>query len=120
MSTAHICRSRRKLIVVFLPLSRSGGGLGASSAPPIQRTRPTPPRRRSKNESPGLRSCGHCDGYPCARERPNLAITRARDVHEWGNTRKGWEGGDGVVWSDFRRVRHGCESDLESGETDLL
>ena len=25
MSTAHICRSRRKLIVVFLPLSLSGG-----------------------------------------------------------------------------------------------
>jgi hypothetical protein len=28
MSTAHIFRSRRKLIVVFLPLSRSGGGSG--------------------------------------------------------------------------------------------
>jgi hypothetical protein len=49
-----------------------------------------------------------------------LAITRARGMYEWGNTREGWEGGDGVVWSDFRRVRHGCESDLESGETDLL
>jgi len=109
MSTAHICRSRRKLIVVFLPLSRSGGGLGASSAPPIQRTRPTPPRCHSKNESPGLRSCGHHDGYPCARERPNLAITRPRGMYEWGNIREGWEGGDGVVWSNFRRVRYGCE-----------
>ena len=118
MSTAHVCHSRRKLIVVFLPLLRSGGGLGASSAPPIQRTCPTPPRRRSKNESPGLRSCGHCDGYPCAREQPSLAITRA--VHEWGSTGEWWVGGDGVVWSDFRRVGHGCDSDLESGETDLL
>jgi hypothetical protein len=26
----------------------------------------------------------------------------------------------GVVCSDFHRVRHGCDSDLESGETDLL
>ena len=26
-------------------------------------------------------------------------------MYEWGNTREGWEGGDGVVWSDFRRVR---------------
>ena len=51
---------------LFTPLA-VGGVLGASSAPPIQRIRPTPPRRRSKNESPGLRSCGHRDGYPCAR-----------------------------------------------------
>ncbi len=70
-----------------------GGGLGASSAPPIQRTRPTPPRCRSKNESPGLRSCGRRDGYPCARERPSLAITRTRDVHEWGSTRSGGRAG---------------------------
>ena len=28
-------------------------------------------------------------------------ITRARDVHEWGSTGEWWEGGDGVVWSDF-------------------
>jgi len=49
-----------------------------------------------------------------------LAITRARDVHEWGSTGEWWEGGDGVVWSDFHRVRHGCESVLESGEADLL
>ena len=25
-----------------------------------------------------------------------------------------------AILSDFRRVRHGCDSDLESGETDLL
>jgi len=60
------------------------------------------------------------NSYPCARERPNLAITRARGMYEWGNTREGWEGRDGVVWSDFRRVRHGCEGVLESGEADLL
>jgi hypothetical protein len=81
---------------------------------------PNSPCRRSKNESPGLRSCGHHDGYPCARERPSLAIIRAWDVHEWGSTGEWWEGGDGVVWSDFHRVRHGCESVLESGEVDLL
>ena len=28
--------------------------MGIGGAPPIQRTRPTRPRRRSKNESPGL------------------------------------------------------------------
>ena len=68
------------------------------------------------------RDSGHRDGYPCARERPSLAITRARDVHEWGSTGEWWEGGDGVVWSDFHRVRHGCESVLvlERGEADLL
>ena len=38
---------------LFTPLI-VGGGLGASSAPPIQRTCPTPPRRCSKNESPGV------------------------------------------------------------------
>jgi hypothetical protein len=43
-----------------------------------------------------------------------LAITRVRDVHEWGSTGEWWEGGDGVVWSAFCRVRHGCDSDLES------
>ena len=59
----------------FTPPVDGGGRLGASSAPPIQRTCPTPPRRRSKIESPGLRSCGHRDGYPCARERPSLAIS---------------------------------------------
>ena len=67
--------------------------------------------------------CGVSDLHnscPCTPKWPNLAITRARGMHEWGNTREGWEGGDGVVWSNFRRVRHGCESDLESGETDLL
>ena len=68
----------------------------------------------------GVAAIGHHDGYPCARERPSLAITRARDVHEWGSTGEWWEGGDGVVCSDFHRVRHGCDSDLESGETDLL
>jgi hypothetical protein len=59
-------------------------------------------------------------GSPCTCERPNLAITRARVMCEWGNTREGWEGGYGVVWSDFFRIRHGCESDLESGDADLL
>jgi hypothetical protein len=39
----------------FTPPADGGGRLGASSAPPIQRTRPTPPRRRSKNAS---RGCG--------------------------------------------------------------
>ncbi len=39
----------------FTPPTDRGGKLGASSAPPIQRTRPTPPRRRSKNAS---RGCG--------------------------------------------------------------
>jgi hypothetical protein len=39
----------------FTPPTDGGGRLGASSAPPIQRTRPTPPRRRSKNAS---RGCG--------------------------------------------------------------
>ena len=39
----------------FTPPADGGGGLGASSAPPIQWTRPTPPRRRSKNAS---RGCG--------------------------------------------------------------
>jgi hypothetical protein len=82
---------------LFTPLA-AGGGLGASSAPPIQQTRPTPPRRCSKNESSGLRSCGHRDGYPCACERPSLSITRARDVHEWGSTGEWWEDGDDVVW----------------------
>jgi hypothetical protein len=40
----------------FTPPADGGGGrLGASSAPPIQRTRPTPPRRHSKNAP---RGCG--------------------------------------------------------------
>jgi hypothetical protein len=40
----------------FSPLPRTGGGsLGASSAPPIQRTCPTSPCHRSKNVS---RGCG--------------------------------------------------------------
>jgi hypothetical protein len=25
---------------------------------------------------------------------------------------EGWEGGDGVVWSDFLCICHGCESNL--------
>ena len=83
--------------------------MGIGGAPPIQRTRPTRPRRRSKNESPGLRSQRLRNSCPCSPKRLNLAITRARGMYEWGNTREGWEGGDGVVWSDFRRVRHGCE-----------
>ena len=41
-------------------------------------------------------------------------------MYEWGNTRKGWDAGDGVVCGDFFDLRHGCESDLESGEEDLL
>ena len=36
-----------------------------------------------------------------------------KDVHEWGSTGEEWDGGDGVVWSNFRHVRHGCESGLE-------
>ncbi len=69
---------------------------------------------------PGLHSCYRRDGYPCARERPIFAITRARDVHKWGSSGEGWEGGDGVVWSDFFQVCCGCESGLESERTILL
>jgi hypothetical protein len=68
----------------------------------------------------GLRSCSRLDGYPCACEWPILAITLARDVHEWGSTREGWEGGDGVVWTDFRVIGHGFESDFESIGSVLL
>jgi hypothetical protein len=57
----------------------------------------------------GVSTCSLRNSCPCTPKRPNLAITRARGMYEWGNTREGWEGGDGVVWSDFRRVRHGCE-----------
>jgi hypothetical protein len=57
----------------------------------------------------GVSACGLRNSCPCIPKRPNLDITRARGMYEWGNTREGWEGGDGVVWSDFRRVRHGCE-----------
>jgi hypothetical protein len=42
VSSAHLCRSHRKLIVVLFTPPADGGGLGASSAPPIQRTHPTP------------------------------------------------------------------------------
>ncbi len=49
-----------------------------------------------------------------------MAITRARGMYEWGNTREGGEAGDGVVHGDFFRLRHGCEGDLKSGEADLL
>ena len=37
-----------------------------------------------------------------------------------GNTREGGEAGDGDVSGDFFRLRHCCESVLESGEVDLL
>jgi len=49
-----------------------------------------------------------------------LAITRARGMYEWGNTREGGEAGDGVIRGNFFHLRHGCEGDLESGEADLL
>jgi hypothetical protein len=53
----------------FTPPADGGGRLGASSAPPIQRTRPTPPRRRSKNAS---RGCG-------------VAAT-AMEIHVWSRS----------------------------------
>jgi hypothetical protein len=95
------------------PPCLGGGGLGPSFAYPIQQTCPRP-------MLPGLQSCYHRDGYPCACEWPVFAITRARDVHEWGSTGEGWEGGDSVVWSNFRHVCHGCESVLESKRMHLL
>jgi hypothetical protein len=91
----------------------AGEGLGPSFAPPIQRTHPCP-------MLPGLQSCYHHDGYHCACKRTIFAITRTRDVHEWGSTGEGWEGGDGVVWINFCHVCHGCESGLESERTLLL
>jgi hypothetical protein len=97
----------------FSPPPWLGGGLGPSFAPPIQRTCPC-------RTSPGLRSCYHRNGYPCTRERPILAITLAKDVHKWGSTGEGWEGGYGVVWTDFCDVGHGCESDFESVGSVLL
>ena len=69
---------------------------------------------------PGLRSCYRRDSCVCAPKRPNLAITRARGMYEWGNTREGGEAGDGVIRGNFFHLRHGCEGDLESGEADLL
>ena len=68
----------------------------------------------------GLRSCGRCDSCSCAPKREKLAISLARGVYEWGNTREGGEAGDGDVCGDFFRLRHCSESVLESGEVDLL
>jgi hypothetical protein len=70
----------------FSPLPWWGGGLGPSFAPPIQKTCPRP-------TLPGLWSCYHCNGYPSAHEQQIFAITRAWDVHKWGSTGEGWEGG---------------------------
>jgi hypothetical protein len=51
---------------------------------------------------------------------PRKAVDVCWEVVEWGSTGEGWEVGDGVVWSNFCQVRHGCESDLESERTLLL
>ena len=74
--------------LLFVYPSSRWGGLGPSSAPPIQQTRPTPSHRHSKNLLPGLRSCDACDTCPCVRKWPFLAITRVRVVREWGSTRE--------------------------------
>jgi hypothetical protein len=78
LTRAHVHRPHLLLpsqvdCCLFTPLA-VGGGLGASSAPPIQRTHPTCPRRRSKNESPGLQSQRLRNSCPCTPKRPNLAI----------------------------------------------
>ena len=68
---------------LFIPLV-DGGGLGPSSAPPIQQTHPPPPCRHSKNLLPRQRSRGGLDicPYAYARERPILAITHAWELHK--------------------------------------
>jgi len=60
----------------------------------------------------GLRSQRLRNSCPCTRERPNLAITRARGMYEWGNTWEGWEGGYGDICGDFFWIRYGRESVL--------
>jgi hypothetical protein len=40
----------------------------------------------------------------CIFRIPAFTITLVRGMYEWGDTGEGWERGDVVVWSDFRRV----------------
>jgi hypothetical protein len=64
-------------------------------------------RRRMRWEGCGVSTCA--TAVPVLPSGQILPITHARGIYEWGNTREGWEGGDGVVWSNSRRARHGCE-----------
>jgi hypothetical protein len=68
----------------------------------------------------GLQSQHMHDSCACTPKWPNKAITLARGMYKWGNTREGGEAEDGVVCGDFFQLCQGCESDLESGEADLL
>jgi hypothetical protein len=90
-----------------LSIPSADGGLVPSSAPSIHWTRPTLPRRHSKNALPGLRSCGRCDDCPCAHERPISAIPFARRMYNWGNVPEGWEGMHAFVRCDFHCIGHG-------------
>ena len=67
-----------------------------------------------------MRSRGGRGICPCARERPILVITGTRDKQKLGSTGDEWEGGDGVVWSNFHCGGHCCESSLESERPLLL
>jgi hypothetical protein len=88
---ARLCRSHHRLVVVCLFLPRMGG-LGPSSAPSIQRTRPTLPRCHSKNALLALRSCDRRRGYPCTCKRPIQAIPFTRCMYNWGDAPGGWKG----------------------------
>jgi hypothetical protein len=93
--------------LLFVYPSCRWGCLWPSSAPPIQPTCPTPPCHHSKNALPGLPSCGHRGGYPCACKRPVQAISFARCMYIWGDALGGWEGMHALVWRDFYCVGHG-------------
>jgi hypothetical protein len=96
------------LFVVCLFLPRMGG-LGPSSAPSIQQTRPTSPRCDSKNLLPGLQSRGPHVSYPCACERPIQAIPFARRMYNWVDALGGWEweGMHAFVRRNFYHAGHG-------------
>jgi hypothetical protein len=106
-TTARVCHSLYRLVVVFLSLPRIGD-LRPSSAPSIQRTRPTPPHCRSKNALTGLWSCGRRNGCPCACEQPILTIPFARRMYNWGDELGGgWEGMHAFVRHNFHHVSNG-------------